>query len=303
MRVYRLIPNSFVNGTNQENFGIYCNDFLGAEDIYFEQGFVSFSKKIGVEDNEWTDDKSKHGKYFFLFLEDALQESTNFMQNRQGFVGNAYNIVIYDIPIEIILDNIEGIWYSDLRIQSFVPIKHFGNQINSNVLSNDDILNTCVELFKKTIQRESQSHILGYETFKYYGLSLEMDDSDECENYLLNLIEDEEKLRSVIANSPLYKQIILNEVTLYSPIFNTSVMFPVNGYLKRKNNQDYSIDVNNYLKDVGIYWYKYDMDYLKETKREITKLLKEDYWHQNEFEGNIRQETREKIRSRLLKIK
>ena len=45
------------------------------------------------------------------------------------------------------------------------------------------------------------------------------------------------------------------------------------------------------------------MDYLKETKREITKLLKEDYWHQNEFEGNIRQETREKIRSRLLKIK
>lgn len=300
MKVYRLIPNSFVNGTNEENFGIYCNDFLGAEDIYYKLGYVSFANKIGVANNQWTNDESKHGKYFFLFLEDAIDEAINFMQGQHELIGNVYNIVVYDIPLEMILDNIEGIWYYNLRIQSFIPIKYFGNPINPSELTEEKKLTTSIEMFKETILRESH-RAYNYETIKPYSVILGMD-IRETEKYLLKLLDDQEQLKNMIIQSPLFKELNQNAVTLYTPDFDLQIMFPFNGYLKRKNKKDYVININNYLKDVGI-TYEYDMEYLKETKKEIISLLKEDHWHQNEFEGNIREETREKIRSRLLNIK
>lgn len=299
MKVYRVIPNSFVNGTNQKNFGIYCNDFLGAEDIYYKLGYISFVNKVGVANNEWTNDESKHGKYFFLFLEDAIFEALLFMQHHHGLEGNAYNIVVYDVPIDIILDNIRRGLYSVYRTQSFIPMKFFNNPINCNELTQEEKLSTCIDLFKKTITSEEKTGF-GEKTFRLYALNLGMSRL-ETEKYLLNLIEDEEQLKDVIIKSPLFNQLSLNNANLYNNDFNSHIMFPFNEFLKRKNFDTYTgewnININNYLKDVDVF-YEYDMEYLKEIKKEINDLLRAD-----EDEGNIREETREIIRSRLLNIK
>lgn len=299
MKVYRVIPNSFVNGTKQKNFGIYCNDFLGAEDIYYELGYISLANKVGVTNNEWTNDESKHGKYFFLFLEDAILEASNFMQHQHGLIGNTYNIVVYDVSLDIILDNIRRGLYSVYRTQSFIPMKYFSDPIHSDKLTQEEKLTTCINLFKKSIKSEVQTGF-GERTLRFYALNLGMS-RFETEKYLLSLTEDEDQLREIIINSPLFNQLNLNNAKLFNNDFNSHVIFPFNEYLKRKNfdeyNGEWNVNINNYLKDVGVS-YEYNMEYLKELKKEINDLLRAD-----EFEDNIREETREIIRSRLLNIK
>ena len=63
MKIYRVVPSSFVTGKRMNS-----TELTGVEDIYYKMGYASFLGKRGFHmyNNTGASIKSE-GKYFFLF--------------------------------------------------------------------------------------------------------------------------------------------------------------------------------------------------------------------------------------------
>ena len=99
MKIYRVVPNSFASGERLKNEKVF------SEGIYYSMGYTSIPRKTPHKFNN-IKCEDKIGKYFFLFLEDAVAVGNSLIKNFHRLNSSTCTILEYDVPEELIFKHI-----------------------------------------------------------------------------------------------------------------------------------------------------------------------------------------------------
>lgn len=267
MKIYRAIPESFLTKRKYEN------NYYGLENVYNENGYVSFSDNDNHVYNDYyaTLDSAerKSGRYFFLFPEEAITKGFELLSSYHNFIFPYFLISEYDIPIDTIIKHIGTGRYGENEeinkcLECYIEKDDFtGDKFNTLNLSKEERLNFFVNSINNVTKR-----ILDYPE--------EIRDSKAIDSFIEKMGGNLDK---IVDNKEKIKEIILNNYSvsdnkvdreLIKTDYLTSKIIPVNiEYL------DYYLgsfeNIEKYYKEKGIN-VEYSDDRLK-LKEEIKEAL------------------------------
>lgn len=154
MKLYRLVQNPITTMNpwyaDKSNFNY--------ESLYYSLGYVSFT---GEKNNGYAHKYSKpiegEGKYFYMFLEDALDYLPLSL-----FFNDCYKVVEYDIPEEIVYDII-GVGeygysspldkeFEDPKAETYIKKNSFGDvKKASSVISEEEKIRAYIKDYRLTV--------------------------------------------------------------------------------------------------------------------------------------------------------
>lgn len=283
MKIYRVIPDSFTRGDRLNE-----TDYIGIEDIYYNGGFISFRDKNNIHKANsiysiLLNDNIDKGKYFYLFSEDAVMRGFNLLNGFHNIETTNFIIEEYDIPIDLILKYIGyGVYNEGIidiyTLETFISKDDIiGVKKNSEQLSIDYKTSLLLKSLKQTLKT-----IISFKNWADYDYDLYSNffNVDDLEL----IIDDDEKIKELIKNSPYYKTFIQKDIDLIETLFITGKSISVNaaatgGFRGWKRTEEY-------FKSLGL-----DVDYSEERKEFKNELL---YYLE---ENNI---DKEKVKSLLI---
>lgn len=260
MYLYRVVPNSIMcSGENQ--IALLSEQFIGAEDIYYNLGYTSFIDEVGTELKNWNSyvnnintNKSDIGKYFYLFPDDAMEFSRDVINDFGNKCGNTYSLLVYNFPIDVILENIGIGDYRDFpfrhAIETYINIDKFGNDVkdSSNIPSSEKF-RIIKELFKSSITKECdfiQNSPLSFSSYLFNYMYL-IDDN------IVEKIEDNAWLDNIIQNSKLYSNLLKYNGSIVKSSHIKGINIPINLYDYSEKKQNNQFNISSILKEYGIY--------------------------------------------------
>lgn len=225
MKVYRVMPDSFCleNCSSQNSRSIF-------EDIYYKMGYVSFGenpvrhsyntifKKLSIEERNY-------GKYFFLFLEDALQKGEILLSAFHNiYPVNRFLIVEYDMPDDLVLKYLGSGDYSrssykDLVAECFIPKSDLENDSIPSLEILDDkklygLNRAFTDSLRGTSYTEGAAHFMAEYYKELYGVS-----------DLQGLFNNLDVLRSNFAGNYIYDSYMRTQIsTIKSPFITGKVI-------------------------------------------------------------------------------
>ena len=266
MKIYRVIPDSF---STEERLSTI--EHTGLEDIYYKMGYTSFLGKRGFhQDNNLYQTIKEEGKYFFLFPEDAIIKGYSLLLMFHGLSLNTFFVVEYDIPEEIIFKNIgcgnytEGFSSEWLIAETHIAKSDLGQILTTNIISTERKNESLLEVFNESLNL--------MKTFEHHSY----DDQEYYKN-LFESIDDKEKLRKTLLDSPFYQTFINANGELVKSPYITGKVIPVNkSYIRFKlYGWENAID---YFGQMGIKFdiSKEQIEFKKELKSYIKDVEKQD---------------------------
>jgi len=262
MKVYRLIPDSFLSLDRQKNvIGLNETENISVEDIYYNMGYVTFNKRMYYVDLEACEidqillkeehagikDTSKYGKFFFIFKEDPIIYSSNLsiLCNYKPYYyrSGSGRLVEYDIPEDIVMryyasgtyGPVCGYCSHELAAECYVKDNSFdGKIISSNEISIEDKRKALIKSLKQTLNSLTDLNNKDNKIYKYFTNLFNINE----------VINDDDKLKEVLFNSIYYENFIKKEVELVKTPYITGKVLssPFDGALNyrfAKDNEDY----------------------------------------------------------------
>ena len=279
MKIYRVVPDSFATGKR-----LNANEKVSSEDIYYKMGYIPFSDKPARHDYNNLQCEDKQGKYFYLFVEDAIQEGHSLINVYHRLRADTFSVIEYDIPEDIIIKNIGyGDYKHDITplflTETFIEKCDLGNSIiNSNQVEENEILGTLMLVFKDSLKRMKEYCFSSYEDNEFYKGYFAVNS--------LSSINDDEKIKNTLLNTKFYHTFLNQQRELISSAYITGKMLSVNMdfvsyklgdwdeyseyYQKLGVRCDFSKEHREFKEELLYNIRKYNPD-----KEKIKKLLKE----------------------------
>lgn len=259
MYAYRVVPNSILCKNNSGGkIPLYENAFLGAEDIYYNMGYTSFISDVDTNEKNWASalttvktSKENKGKFFFLFPDEALQNASTIINNFGEKFGSTYCLLVYDFPIDIIVQNIGYGSYLGKRreyvLETCVDVNQFGaNQMDSADISDINKLNCLKSLFKNSILKE-------FNDFSQYNIDALLDYALKLGDAVIEQLDDDEWLNPIIRDSQLYKNILNYNGLLIKNNYITGINIPINSFWYNEHTfKKLDKFTSGFLKEYGI---------------------------------------------------
>ncbi len=249
MKIYRVVPNGFATR------GRLNNERACAEEIYYQMGYASTPRKNFHKFNN-LDCEGKIGKYFFLFVEDAVAIGNSFLGNFHHLSNSTCTILEYDVPEDLIFKHIGcGDYKNDIfpldLAETFIEKEDLGdNPINSYDIA--DI--------------EKEKHFLqAFERFLKLMINYDRYLDDDIYFYLnhfwigdlSDVLNNMDEYKSSLLKTPLFNAFLNDFRKLIPCHFITGKVLLANNYLLTHTNGEY----------LGI-----NLDYSKE-QREFKKEI------------------------------
>lgn len=230
MKVYRVVPNTFSTGERLDSSRI-----PGGEDIYYKLGYASFVGERGFHKHNNLFDESEQiedGKYFFLFLEDAIKQGyyllTMFHYLRD--VGSFY-ILEYDFPEEVVLKHFGYGDYLDKNgcanplFEVFIDKKDFSTGakevIGTQSLSSKLIQKTLFDSFGDVLKAAERIVAFAPTEFVLYDNYFE-------KNYwqgFYDVVDNSEITKDILVNSRLFSEFLqLSGKLIKSPYLTGNII-------------------------------------------------------------------------------
>lgn len=295
MKVYRVVPNTFSTGERLDSSII-----PGGEDIYYKLGYASFVGERGFHKHNNLFDKSEQigdGKYFFLFLEDAIKQGYylltmfHYLKN----VGSFY-VLEYDFPEEIVLKHFGYGDYLDKNgcanplFEVFVDKKDFSTGTREVVsvqsLSSKLIKKVLLDSFNDALNVAERIVSFAPTEFVLYDSYFE-------KNYwqgFYDVVENPEMIKDILVNSRLFREFLLLSGDLIKSPYLTGNIISVNLEELMYKYGKWS-EVAEYFKSLG---WRFDVS--KEQKEFKSELLS--YSGYNSLENKKPDEVRRLLKER-----
>lgn len=276
MKIYRVMPDSFsVNG--------YLNEAerFAAEYIYYKMGYFYLSKNVNHRYNsigeDLTDEDRKSGRYFFLFLDDTICNGYFLLNSFHNLNINSFLIAEYEVPSDLVLKHIGyGNYANSSFANNCLECYITENDIKGIKLSSDEIFTSEKEegLFRAFQDSLSLIASEGRERRRDFEFYRDLFGTED-----LNLVlEDKDKLRQVLNDSPFFETFMNSNYSLVKTPFLTGRIISVNKYddwysLARKYDRSFEDDNDKEIFKRKIMTYcKYND---KEGKEKIKTLFSE----------------------------
>ena len=280
MKIYRVVPDSFAT-----NGRLNARELTGVEDIYYRMGYTSFVGKRGFHEfNTIVNHVKEEGKYFYLFLEDAILEGHHLIGGYHRLRMDTFSVLEYDVPEEIIFKNLGyGDYTSDITknliLETYIQKSDFAsNTVSTTELSKEEKLKGILESFKESLVALNEFRFSSLDDIFYYkGLF--------CDERLDSVIQSPQRLEDVLLSSSLYLLFLREKGELIKSPYLTGKVIPVNlRYISRNlggfdkaaeyfQNQgfqcDFSLDHKDFKKEL---LYQLDCDTIDQEK--VKSLLK-----------------------------
>lgn len=284
MKLYRAVPNSFymkdiLKGTK--------NDRHIFEDVYYRMGYIPIRQHINHNYNtiyRKLNDQEKCGKYFFLFLEDAIWNGLSLLQSFHNIHGSITFIILeYEVPDDLVLKHIgNGSYTSDafpnLIMECFITKDDiYGNKSSSINISNEEKENGLIKAFENGLKSIEGNK---YELYSQYLFDQQFFNIDD----LSEVINNPNMAVKKLINSPLYNDYMnKNNEIIKTPFITGKLTYvyysddydqlveklePLN---KRFNDFDDQYQFKNEL----LHYSSIDSD---DAKEKVKKLLKERHY-------------------------
>lgn len=282
MKIYRVMPFDIQRYTRFTE-----NGYINVEDIYYNAGYISFrNKDIHHTNNniyrEIPKEEYNDGKYFFLFIEDAITKG-HILNRFHNTRYNHFFIAEYNIPEDLILKYIGYGDYTfdiikDYALECFIKKSDFLGQIEKS--------NELDENFKIDALISSLNQLLINDLcFKFdndfYTKLFKVED-------LASVINNEEAIKRVLLNCSYYNSFLQTSVDLIKTPYITGKIIAVNDrqlfreYKGRWNSSEYfkqfGLDAdfsekqkdfkNDLLSYAGLYNKEKDSDKIKSLLKE-----------------------------------
>lgn len=228
MKVYRVMPDSFY----VEN---YLNESkkTSFEDIYYKMGYVLFSDQTIHSYNsiyrKLSEDEKKHGKYFFLFIEDAISNGLFLLKAMHALNVNTFLITEYDVEDDLVLKHVgygdysRGIFKHDC-MECFITKEDMdGLNISSKIILPEERESEIFAAFDNSIKTIADYGDAAPWAFEFYKNYFGVDD-------LSTILEDKNELRQKLVNSALYDSFMNTEHNLIKSPFITGKTWRINEF-------------------------------------------------------------------------
>lgn len=261
MKIYRTIPDSFAKFANRNLPN--PNDRIALENLYYRMKYVYFARnKQECHDFNNLNCENKIGKYFYLFPEDAILEGKKLLINYHRIINNAYLVVEYDLPEDIIFKNIgygdyTNDIFSNYLMETFIEEHDFGDIVlSSNQIEQEIKDKGFIEAFDFFLERLQEDE-----------MSME-DEIDFYQKYLgsSRLFTNRNELLDKLVKSKLYTNFIEQECELVSTPYITNKIIPITSdFISRMRSFE---KIAEYYQNLGI-----DCNFSKEQKDFKNELI------------------------------
>lgn len=265
MKVYRVIPESFLTISR------WNNDKLGLENVFNENGYVTFDYTNNHEYNNYyanLKDK-KVGKYFFLFAEDAISYGHGLLSTYHQFFFPYFLVSEYDIPVETIIKHIgTGKYESDEILECFVEKDDFdGTPYNANSFATEERVDFFVNSINNTLERilELPKELRDSKAIEAFinriGGNIDIDGNIDIVADCQNKIRETIRENKPASYSNIERELVKTDY-LTKKIFSVNMDY-LDFYLKNFEN------VEKYYKEKGI-----DVDYSEDREDYKEKIIR-----------------------------
>lgn len=279
MKVYRTVPDSFYmknisNGNDKRIF----------EDIYYRMGYISFNQYIKHSYNniyKKLSDQEKCGKYFFLFLEDAIWNGLSLLSSYHDIHDNTTFMVLeYEVPDDLVLKHIGyGDYTRDILpnkvMECFITKDDIDNNNSSSTnISTEEKENGLIRAFENSLKNMGDNVWNLYSQYVFYQEFFNVDDLSEIINNPNMLVEK-------LIDLPFYDAYMNKSSQIIKTPFITGKLIYVNysddynqlvEKLEPRNKRFDNFNDQKQFKNRLLYYSSEDTE---EAKEEIKTLLKE----------------------------
>lgn len=282
MKVYRAVPDSFFMLNILKKFE---NDQRTFEDVYYKMGYISFGQNTKHSYNNIyrnLSDQERCGKYFFLFIEDAVLNGLSILNSFHGIEQNYTFIILeYEIPDDLVLKHIG---YGDYTrdcfqnyvMECFVTKNDMINNKMSINISAEEKERGLVSAFENSLNAIDEYADAAYFENEFYKKFFNV-------NNLSKIIHEPNLLIKRLINSPFYETYINSQIIQSSFITGNSIYVNdfVDDYhqliekLEPIDNRFDNVNDQDYFKKELMYYSSQDTE---EAKESIKTLLKERYY-------------------------
>lgn len=283
MKVYRVVPDSFFMLNILKKFE---NDPRTFEDIYYKMGYISFGQNTKHSYNNIyrnLSDQERCGKYFFLFIEDAVWNGLVLLNSFHSIEQNYTFIILeYEIPDDLVLKHIGyGDYTRDIFKNYVMECFVTKNDITHNGLSYINISDEAKEkglvcAFENSLSTIDEYAEAAYFENEFYKSFFNVDNLNE-------IIHEPNVLIKGLINSPFYEAYMNSQIIQTS--FITGKLIYVNDFvddyhqliekLESRDKRFDNVNDQNHFKQELMYYSEQDTE---EAKERIKTLLKERYY-------------------------
>lgn len=232
MKVYRVMPDSF-----------YLKNYLSGnntafEDIFYKMGYISFREENKHSYNtiykKLSSDEKKFGKYFFLFVDDALWHGLFLLKSFHCMRIDTFMIVEYEIPDELVLKHIGYGDYSksafkELVLECFVTKSDLeGLKISSLNLKKEEKEQALLNSFKSSLDTVIKYDEAAWDQLEFYK---ELFNAEE----LNQIVSDNDLLSKELLNSSLCDSFVNSDYEIIKTPFITSRIIYINRFVDKFN--------------------------------------------------------------------
>ncbi len=241
MKIYRVVPNGFATRERLNNART-C-----PEEIYYQMGYASVPRKTPHKFNN-LDCGGKIGKYFFLFVEDAVAIGNSFLSNFHHLSSSTCTILEYDVPEDLIFKHIgcgdykDDIFPLDLA-ETFIEKEDLGdNPINSYDIADIEKEKHFLQAFERFLKLMiNYGRYLDDDIYFYLNHFWIDDLSDVLNNF--------DEYKSSLLKTPLFNAFLNDFRKLIPCCFITGKVLLANQDLLTRTNGEYLGTTLDYSKE------------------------------------------------------
>lgn len=228
MKIYRVIPDTFLTGSR-----LSSRELTGIEDIYYRMGYTSFLGRYGFHEfNNISEKITEEGKYFYLFLEDAILEGHQLIGGYHHLRMDTFSLVEYDVPEDLILNKLGyGDYTFDITpkflLETFIQKSDLGESISNTNLSNEEKEVGLLKSFQESLRSLQEVRFSSLSDMFYYKELF-------CNDKLEDVVDNQERLKDLLVSSSLYRLFLQEKGDIVKSPYITGKIIPVNlRYLER----------------------------------------------------------------------
>lgn len=283
MKVYRVVPDSFFMLDILKKFE---NDYRTFEDIYYKMGYISFGQNTKHSYNniyKKLSNQERCGKYFFLFIEDAVWNGLSLLNSFHGIEKNHTFIILeYEIPDDLVLKHIGYGDYARDCFQNYVmecfvtKNDMINNKMSSINISTKEKENGLVYALENSLNAIDGYADAAYFENEFYKKFFNVDNLSE-------IIHEPNLLIKRLINIPFYKTYMNSQI--FQTSFITGNLIYVNDFvdnyhqliekIEPRDKRFENVNDQVYFKKELMYYSSQDTEDAKES---IKTLLKERYY-------------------------
>lgn len=281
MKVYRTIPDSFYI----QSINAIKNDKRIFEDVYYRMGYISFGQHANHSYNtiyKKLSDKERCGKYFFLFIDDAVRNGLSLLNSFHSiYHNNTFIILEYEVPDDLVLKHIgNGDYTSDAFknyvMECFITKDDLDNGKSASIrISNEKKEKGLTSAFENSLKTIVDYADAAYFEYKFYQEFFNVDD-------LSKIIHKPNLLASRLIISPFYDAYMNTSSKIIQTSFITGKSIYVNDFvddyhqlidkLEPREKRFKDSNDQHHFKQELLYYSRQDT---VEAKEKIKTLLKE----------------------------